>query len=104
MAWRGAGLIFSDGSWNSRLGFSSLMWFLDRGKKNAVLGLWFEMFEMFVHICIYVFFFWVSVSSPNSYIHGQQPVSLPYNLIKKGPSPGWRTRERPAKLPYRERK
>ena len=31
---------------------------------------WFEMFDIFVHICIYVFFFWVSVSSPNSHTHG----------------------------------
>lgn len=37
----------------ARLSF--LVWFLHRGK-NAELGLWFEMFHMFIHICIYVFF------------------------------------------------
>lgn len=60
------------------------------------------MFHMFIHICIYVFFL-LSVSSPNSYTHGPQPVSLPYNLIKRDhrQDDGYGS---PAKLPYRERK
>lgn len=47
---------FSDGGWDLRLGFSSLVWLVD-GRKMQCWD-WFEMFHMFIHICVYVFFFW----------------------------------------------
>lgn len=76
---------FSDGGWNSRLGFSFLVW-LVHGRKMQCWD-WFEMFHMFIHICIYVFFFRY-LCLALTHTHGPQPVSLPYNLTKKGPSPG----------------
>ena len=40
---------FSDGSWDSRLGFSSLVWFLDGEKKLQCWDL-FEMFDIFIFV------------------------------------------------------